>query len=128
MSSSNSESSTSEFDFKPVIQILNHEENSPSMTILDNVLTETIGMALHNAISAQQNAQMSNNAATTATVSRILNAVPQKAAPEPAQIPATNEEEANAASANDTTHRCAECRNTPCVCAPKTVSWPGGGF
>lgn len=83
---------------QPIIQILNEEDSSPSAAILDNVLTETIGMALHNAVSAQQNSQMSNTAATTATIARILNAFPDPNSPHnnvPPPTPAPEPREIN---------------------------------
>ena len=44
-----------------------------SMGILDTVMAETIGMGMHNAITAQQNGQMIGNASVAATCSRILS-------------------------------------------------------
>ncbi|MGI0116771.1 RebB family R body protein [Zooshikella sp. RANM57] len=50
------------------------QENTTSQTarLLDIVSAETLGMAMHNAISAQQNAQMSNTASATATCAKLL--------------------------------------------------------
>ena len=42
------------------------------MALLDVVSAETIGMAMHNAISAQQNAQLTSNASITSTCAKML--------------------------------------------------------
>ncbi len=48
--------------------------NAPagSQGLLDTVMAETIGMMLHNAVTAQHNAQMVSSAAVTAACARIL--------------------------------------------------------
>jgi hypothetical protein len=48
--------------------------NAPagSQGLLDTVMAETIGMLLHNAVTAQHNAQMVSSAAVTAACARIL--------------------------------------------------------
>ena len=65
---------------------------SKSMALLNTVMTETIGMSMHNAVSAQQNAQQINNAATTSACARILAAGgAQRANAKPApQVTETN--------------------------------------
>lgn len=40
--------------------------------LLDTVMAETVGMMMHNAVTAQQNAQMVGNAAVTATCAKML--------------------------------------------------------
>ncbi len=42
--------------------------------LLDTVMAETIGMSMHNAVTAQQNSQMMGNAAVAATCARLLKA------------------------------------------------------
>lgn len=54
-----------------------------SMGILDSVMAETLGMAMHNAVSNQRNMQMVSSAATTATCARILKAFGSPPAPAP---------------------------------------------
>ncbi|MEL7533585.1 MAG: RebB family R body protein [Bacteroidota bacterium] len=46
---------------------------SHAQTVLNNVMSETLGMSMHNAVTAQHNAQMLNSAATTSTCARILS-------------------------------------------------------
>ena len=50
--------------------------NAPSQgfSLLDTVMAETVGMMMHNAVTAQQNAQMIGNAAVTATCAKMLQA------------------------------------------------------
>ena len=59
--------------------------NSPSqsMSMINAVLAETLGMGMYNAISAQQNAQMIGTASTTATCAKILNIIPGTLIPGP---------------------------------------------
>jgi len=45
---------------------------SEAMSLLDLVSAETLGMSMHNAVTAQQNAQMSTNASVTASCARML--------------------------------------------------------
>ncbi|MEM7244841.1 MAG: RebB family R body protein [Acidobacteriota bacterium] len=47
-----------------------------SMGMLDAVMAETLGMAMHNAVNAQQNMQMVSSAAVTATCSHMLRGQP----------------------------------------------------
>lgn len=57
-----------------------------SFGILDAVMSETIGMAMHNAVGNQRNMQMVSSAAVSATCARILNSYappPPKPAPPP---------------------------------------------
>lgn len=44
--------------------------------LLDTVMAETVGMMMHNAVTAQQNAQMVGNAAVTATCAKMLQVQP----------------------------------------------------
>lgn len=55
-------------------------QGAPSQTIamLNAVMTETLGMGMHNAISAQQQSQMTGAAATTSTCARILSVLSPK--------------------------------------------------
>jgi hypothetical protein len=58
-----------------VVDALNHTlGNAPAegMGLLDTVMAETVGMLMHNAVSAQQNSQMIGNAALTATCAKML--------------------------------------------------------
>ena len=47
--------------------------DSNSLAMLNNVMAETIGMSMHNAVTAQQNTQMLNSATTTSTCAKILS-------------------------------------------------------
>ena len=51
------------------------------MALVDIASAETMGMAMHNAISAQQNAQLTTNASVTATCARMLAITPPMPAP-----------------------------------------------
>ncbi len=46
------------------------------MALVDITSAETMGMAMHNAISAQQNAQLTTNASVTATCAKMLSIGP----------------------------------------------------
>lgn len=48
--------------------------NAPaeSMALLDMVMAETLGMSMHNAVTAQRNAQMLTAAAVTSTCARLI--------------------------------------------------------
>lgn len=52
--------------------------NAPAQAfgMLDTVMAETVGMLMHNAVTAQQNAQMTGNAAVTATCAKMLSVQP----------------------------------------------------
>lgn len=52
--------------------------NAPTQgfSLLDTVMAETVGMMMHNAVTAQQNAQMVGSAAVTATCAKMLQAQP----------------------------------------------------
>ena len=50
---------------------------------LAQVIAQSAGLAMLNAVSAQQNAQIAANATTLATVARILAGRPSREAPEP---------------------------------------------
>jgi hypothetical protein len=62
-----------------VQQLLKGTAASQSMAMLNNVMAETIGMSMHNAVTAQHNAQMLNSATTTSTCARILSVIAAKA-------------------------------------------------
>jgi hypothetical protein len=49
-----------------------------SVGMLSMAMTEAMGLAMHNAVSAQQNAQILNAAAVSATCTRILTATRTK--------------------------------------------------
>jgi len=53
-------------------KLLMGNSGSQSLAILNNVMAETIGISMHNAVTAQHNAQMLNSATTTSTCARIL--------------------------------------------------------
>ncbi len=56
--------------------------------LLDAVMAETIGMSMHNAVTAQQNSQMMGSAAVAATCARLLKApVVLDPAPAPSSDP-----------------------------------------
>ncbi len=59
---------------------------SQTMAMLDAVMAETIGMAMHNAVTTQQNGQMIGNASVTATCAKILSVPLAKASPPPPGI------------------------------------------
>lgn len=58
-----------------------------SFGLLDAVMSETLGMAMHNAVRAQSNMQMVNAAAVVASCARILSAVPGADTPLPPSPP-----------------------------------------
>ncbi len=47
--------------------------SSQSMAMLDAVMVETLGMTMHNAVTAQHNSQMIGAASTTSTCARMLS-------------------------------------------------------
>ena len=57
-----------------VLSLIQQPHASNSTAMLSNVLADTLGMSMHNAVTQQQNAQMLNSASTTAACARILNA------------------------------------------------------
>lgn len=81
-------------------QLLKGAANSQAMAILNNVMAETIGMSMHNAVSTQHNAQMLNSAATTSTCARILTVIGVKVPPASSTAPVLNN--AGAAVTNPT--------------------------
>jgi len=50
------------------------ESATESMSMIEIVTAETLGMSMHNAVTAQQNSQMSANASITASCARMLQA------------------------------------------------------
>lgn len=50
------------------------DTNAPSTDMLDMVMAQALGLAMHNAVNAQQNAQILNSAIVAATCTRILSA------------------------------------------------------
>lgn len=72
-----------------VQQLLKGTASSQSMAMLNNVMAETIGMSMHNAVTAQHNAQMLNSATTTSTCAKILSVMGGKTPPPPPPPPVT---------------------------------------
>ena len=68
-------------------QLLKGAADSQSLALLNNVMAETIGMSMHNAVTAQHNAQMLGSATTTSTCARILSVMGVKAPPPPGPAP-----------------------------------------
>ncbi|MBS1772052.1 MAG: RebB family R body protein [Bacteroidetes bacterium] len=60
-------------------QLLSRAAGLQSQGLLGNVMVETIGMSMHNAVNAQHNAQIVNSATTTSTCAKILSVSPPKA-------------------------------------------------
>jgi len=57
---------------------------SEAMGLIDMVTAETLGMSMHNAITAQQNSQMSTTASVTASCAKMLQAqIPTPVTPSP---------------------------------------------
>lgn len=52
--------------------VLTGPGTSKPISMLSTVMTETLGMSMHNAVSTQHNAQQVNNAAITTACARIL--------------------------------------------------------
>ena len=67
-----------------------------TLAMLESVAAETIGLALHNAVTTQHNMQMVSNAAVTAACARmvntttapVINVTPKVPTPTPAPPPA----------------------------------------
>ncbi len=53
-------------------RLLFQNSSSQSLGVLNSVMAETLGMAMHNAVDAQRNSQLTNAAATTSACARIL--------------------------------------------------------
>jgi len=70
-----------------VVSLLTGEAPSQSMGMLDTVLLETLGMAMHNAVSRQQHSHMTSAAAVTAACARMLQARPPGPPPPPPPKP-----------------------------------------
>ncbi|CAN2040117.1 hypothetical protein GMMP15_1550008 [Candidatus Magnetomoraceae bacterium gMMP-15] len=51
---------------------------SQPMAIMNSVMVETLGMAMHNAVNTQHNAQMVSSASTTAVCTKLLNIFPDQ--------------------------------------------------
>lgn len=70
-----------------------------SMGMVNAVLAETLGMSMHNAVSAQRHSQLTNAASVTATCARLLNSFspPTPPAP-PAPAPSPNGNDNNGSS------------------------------
>lgn len=65
------------------------ESASESMNMIDIVTAETLGMSMHNAVTAQQNSQMSANASITASCAKMLQAQLPPEPPAPAEPSST---------------------------------------
>lgn len=70
-----------------IVALLTGLSPSQSMGMLDAVLLDTLGMAMHNAVSRQQNSHMASQAAVTAACARMLQVQPP-APPKPLPPPA----------------------------------------
>lgn len=53
-------------------ELLSGNDFSQTMSIVNTVMAETVGMSMHNAVTAQHNAQLIGSAATSSTCARIL--------------------------------------------------------
>jgi len=69
-----------------VVTLATGQSASQSFGMLDAVMLETLGMAMHNAVHRQQSSSMINSAAVTAACAKIL-ATPIGTAPPPAKKP-----------------------------------------
>ncbi|WP_188262100.1 RebB family R body protein [Azospirillum tabaci] len=65
-----------------IVTLLTGQSPAQSFAMLDAVMVETLGMAMHNAVHRQQNAGMVNSAAVTAACAKML-AVPFPTTPPP---------------------------------------------
>lgn len=65
-----------------IVTLLTGQAPSQAFGMLDAVMVETLGMAMHNAVHRQQNASLVNAAAVTAACAKML-AVPFPAPPPP---------------------------------------------
>jgi hypothetical protein len=71
-----------------VVTLLSSQAPSQSFGMLDAVMAETLGMAMHNAVSRQQGASVISSAAVTAACARMLMArLPGPLPPDPAPPP-----------------------------------------
>jgi hypothetical protein len=71
-----------------VVTLLTGQSPAQSFGMLDAVLLETLGMAMHNAVSRQQHASMTSTAAVTAACAKMLQApVPGPPPPAPPTPP-----------------------------------------
>jgi hypothetical protein len=71
-----------------VVSLLTGQSPAQSFGMLDAVLLETLGMAMHNAVIRQQNASMTSNAAVTAACAKMLQArIPLPPPPAPPTPP-----------------------------------------
>jgi len=59
------------------ISLLTGSAASQGVGMVDVVSAETIGMFMHNAITSQQNSQLTSNASVTATCARMLSIQPE---------------------------------------------------
>ncbi len=82
-----SENSINDHIVDSVDFVVNHgikHAQSQTTAMLDAVMAETIGMLMHNAVTAQHNGQMVGSAAVTATCAKILS-VPLPEPPKPSK-------------------------------------------
>lgn len=74
-----------------VVSLLTGQSPAQSFGMLDAVLLETLGMAMHNAVTRQQHASMTTNAAVTAACAKMLQApLPRPPAPTPPTPPSVD--------------------------------------
>jgi hypothetical protein len=69
-----------------VVTLLTGQSPSQSMGMLDAVLLDTLGMAMHNAVNRQQSSHMTSAAAVTAACARMLQVQPPSP-PKPPPLP-----------------------------------------
>ena len=75
-----------------VVTLLTGQAPSQAFGMLDAVLLETLGMAMHNAVTRQQHAHMTSTAAVTAACAKMLQApVPVPPPPAPSPPPGISE-------------------------------------
>jgi len=74
-----------------VVTLLTGQAPSQSFGMMDAVMLETLGMAMHNAVTRQQYAHMTSTAAVTAACAKMLQApFPIAPPPPPAPPPAVH--------------------------------------
>ncbi|MDQ2106210.1 RebB family R body protein [Azospirillum isscasi] len=66
-----------------IVTLLTGQSPAQSFAMLDAVMVETLGMAMHNAVHRQQNAGMVNSAAVTAACAKMLSVPFPTTAPPP---------------------------------------------
>ncbi|KAA1056643.1 RebB family R body protein [Azospirillum argentinense] len=80
-----------------IVTLLTGQSPAQSFAMLDAVMVETLGMAMHNAVHRQQNAGMVNSAAVTAACAKMLS-VPFPTTPPPPLPPSGSSGSGSSAS------------------------------